>query len=125
MTVSAFSSVSLTPPLILICVDKSASVHDALIAAPTFVVNVLSAEQEAVARRFAETGAQRFTGIGFTRGQHGAPLLDDALATLECRQVAHHASGDHTIVIGETDVATMSDAKPLLYYRGGFALLER
>lgn len=125
MTISAFSSVSLHPPLVLICVDHKASIHDVLLDAPAYAINILTADQEALARRFAETGAQRFTGIGFTRGQTGAPLLDDVLATLECRQVARHEAGDHTLIIGETEVAILGEAKPLLYYRGGFALLER
>ena len=94
-------------------------------ATPSFAVNVLAVHQEALARRFAETGAQRFTGIGYTRGKTGTPLLDDVLATMECRRVGTHKAGDHTIVIGETEAATMSDAKPLLYYRGGYATLER
>jgi flavin reductase (DIM6/NTAB) family NADH-FMN oxidoreductase RutF len=105
-------------------VGHAASIYDTLLAAPTFAINVLSDTQEQTARRFAETGVPRFTGIGFTRGQTGAPLIDDALATLECRHVANHEAGDHTLMIGETVAASIRDAKPLLYYRGGFAQLE-
>jgi len=63
--------------------------------------------------------------VGYTRGQSGAALLDDALAHLECRLVAHHEAGDHTIVVGEVESATPFPDRPLLYYRGGYAQLER
>jgi flavin reductase (DIM6/NTAB) family NADH-FMN oxidoreductase RutF len=125
MTVSAFSSLSLTPPLILVCIAHTASMHDALLSADAFAVNLLSSEQEAIARRFADSDAKRFDGIGYRRGAHQVALLDDALAHLECRRVAQHEAGDHTIVIGEVEGAEVADVKPLLYYRGGFAQLER
>lgn len=125
MTVSAFASLSLEPPLVVICIDHVASMHDLLLTAPYFAVNVLTAGQEPLARRFAETGAQRFTGIGFTRGERGLPMLNDVLAHVECRRVAHHDGGDHTIIVGETETAVVREGRPLLYYRGGFAQLER
>jgi flavin reductase (DIM6/NTAB) family NADH-FMN oxidoreductase RutF len=125
MTVSAFSSVSLAPPLVLVCIGHEASMYDALLGAQHFAVNVLSAGQEALARRFAETGAQRFAGIGYGRGERGMPVLNDVLAHVECRRVATHEAGDHTIVIGETENAVVREGRPLLYYRGGYAQLER
>lgn len=125
MTVSAFCSVSLEPPLVLVCIERVASMHDVAIAASHFAVNVLAAEQETLARRFADTGSDRFAGVGYTRGESGAPLLDDALAIAECRRVTAHPAGDHTILVGETEHATVRDARPLLYYRGGYASLER
>lgn len=126
MTVSAFSSLSLAPPLILFCIDRSASVHPALLAAEWVVVNILSAEQEALSRRFSHLEADaRFDGIGFTRAHHGAPILDDVLACLECRIVGRHEGGDHDILLAEVDWAETRDARPLLYYRSGYAQLER
>lgn len=125
MTVSAFCSVSLSPPLILVCIDHRASMHDTLPSMSYFNVNILSDAQEALARRFADSDPDRFEGIGYSRGLHGVPLLDDALAHLECKRVALYEGGDHTIMIGEVEAAAMQDAKPLLYYRGGFAQLER
>lgn len=125
MTVSAFASLSLEPPLVVICIDHTASMHDLLLTAPYFAVNVLTAGQEPLARRFAETGAQRFTGIGYTRGERDLPVLNDALAHVECRRVAHYDGGDHTIIVGETENAVVREGRPLLYYRGGFAQLER
>ena len=75
MTVSAFSSVSLDPPLIMICIDHSASVYTALSKAECFIVNILCAGQEAIARRFAEQERNRFDGLGYDRGQNGAIVL--------------------------------------------------
>ena len=125
MTVSAFCSVSLVPPLVLVCIGHAASAHAPLTAASHFAVNVLSASQEPLARRFADTGEQRFAGVGYRRGERGPALLDDALASLECRRVALHTAGDHDVIIGEAERTTLKDARPLLYYRGGFAQLER
>lgn len=125
MTVSAFSSVSLQPPLVLVCVGHDASMYQVLMEAQHFAINILSAGQEALARRFAQTGAQRFAGIGYSRGEQGMAVLSDVLAHVECRRVATHEAGDHTIIVGETEDAVVREGRPLLYYRGGYAQLER
>jgi flavin reductase (DIM6/NTAB) family NADH-FMN oxidoreductase RutF len=126
MTVSAFCSVSLDPSLIQVCVDRAASMFDALQTAERFGVNVLAAEQEALSRRFAAVeSSHRFDGIGYARGESGVVLLDDALAHLECRVMARHEAGDHMLFIAEVERASARDARPLLYYRGGYAQLER
>ncbi len=126
MTASAFSSVSLQPPLVQVCVDRAASMFDALLHGARFGVNVLAAEQEALSRRFASIdSSHRFEGIGYVRGENGVVLLDDALAQLECRMFAKMEAGDHVIFLGEVERAVARDAKPLLYYRGGYAQLER
>jgi flavin reductase (DIM6/NTAB) family NADH-FMN oxidoreductase RutF len=126
MTVSAFCSVSLRPPLVLACVDHAASMFEALNAAERFGVNMLSSDQEALSRRFASADSvHRFDGIAFTRGESGVVLLDDALAHVECKIVDRHPAGDHTLFIGEVESATARDGRPLLYYRGGYAQLER
>jgi flavin reductase (DIM6/NTAB) family NADH-FMN oxidoreductase RutF len=126
MTVSAFCSVSLDPSLIQVCVDRAASMFDALQTAERFGVNVLAAEQEALSRRFAAVeSSHRFDGIGYARGESGVVLLDDALAHLECRVIARHDAGDHMLFIAEVERASARDARPLLYYRGGYAQLER
>ncbi len=126
MTVSAFCSVSLQPPLVQACVDHAASMYDALQHAERFGVNILGSEQEALSRRFADVeSTHRFDGIGYTRGENGVVLLDDALAHIECRVVARYEAGDHTLFIGEVERAAARDARPLLYYRGGYAQLER
>jgi flavin reductase (DIM6/NTAB) family NADH-FMN oxidoreductase RutF len=126
MTVSAFCSVSLRPPLVQVCIDQAASMYGALLEATAFGVTVLAAEQEALSRRFAAVdSSHRFEGIGYVRGENGVVLLDEALAHLECRKVAHHEAGDHTIFIGEVERAAARDGRPMLYYRGGYAQLER
>jgi flavin reductase (DIM6/NTAB) family NADH-FMN oxidoreductase RutF len=126
MTVSAFCSVSLDPPLVQACVDRQASLYGALAQSTRFGVSILAAEQEALSRRFATADStRRFDGIGYRRGESGVVLLDDALAHLECRIVASHEAGDHTMFVGEVESATARIARPLLYYRGGYAQLER
>ncbi|HTK46813.1 MAG TPA: flavin reductase family protein [Gemmatimonadaceae bacterium] len=126
MTVSAFCSASLHPPLVQVCVDHAASLHGALAGSTHYGVSILAAEQEALSRRFAEANStRRFDGIGYRRGESGVILLDDALAHLECRIVAAHETGDHTMFVGEVESATARSARPLLYYRGGYAQLER
>jgi flavin reductase (DIM6/NTAB) family NADH-FMN oxidoreductase RutF len=125
MTVSAFASVSLDPPLVLICIDHSASVYNTLSKATHFTANILSEGQESIARRFAESDGDRFDGIGYDRGQNGAALLLDVLGHIECRVVARHEAGDHDIIVGCVEVAETNQGKPLLYYRGGYARLDR
>ena len=125
MTVSAFASLSLEPPLVVMCIDKTASMYDTLMEGEFFAVNILASTQEEIARRFAATGAQQFEGIGYTKGDNGAPLLNDVLAYVECRRLTSNVAGDHGLIIGETLNASLRDARPLLYYRGGFAQLER
>jgi flavin reductase (DIM6/NTAB) family NADH-FMN oxidoreductase RutF len=126
MTVSAFASVSLEPPMISVCIERRASMFHALCGAATFGVSILASDQEALSRRFSVMeSSHRFDGIGYERGESGVVLLDEALAHIECRRVAQHAAGDHTIFIGEVERADARDARPLLYYRGGYAQLER
>jgi flavin reductase (DIM6/NTAB) family NADH-FMN oxidoreductase RutF len=126
ITVSAFASLSLQPPLVVMCIDHDASTLPALMAASHFVVNILAAHQEAIARRFSMPDAeQRFEGLGFTRTQAGGAVLEDVLASLECRAVQSIPGGDHTIFVGEVETATARSATPLLYYRGGYSQLER
>jgi flavin reductase (DIM6/NTAB) family NADH-FMN oxidoreductase RutF len=126
MTVSAFCSASLNPPLVQVCVDRVASMYGALMGTERFGVNILAAEQEALSRRFASVdSSHRFDGIGYTRGESGVVLLDDALAHLECTMYAQHEVGDHMMFVGAVDRVSARDARPLLYYRGGYAQLER
>jgi len=99
---------------------------DALQHAEWFGVSVLAAEQEALSRRFASVdSSHRFDGIGYSRGESGVVLLDDALAHIECRVMSRYEAGDHMLFVGEVERAMARDARPLLYYRGGYAQLER
>ncbi|HKP10528.1 MAG TPA: flavin reductase family protein [Blastocatellia bacterium] len=123
LTVSSFASLSLEPPLVLICIDKRASIHDLLVEGRHFAVNVLGEEQEILSRRFASRDADRFSGTGYADGVTGMPLLNDVLVAIECRIVHTYPGGDHTIVVGEVEHAAVSDGKPLAYFRGGYAQL--
>ncbi|HWC75901.1 MAG TPA: flavin reductase family protein [Blastocatellia bacterium] len=123
ITVSAFSSVSLDPPLVLVCIDRRASIHDLLEEGSHFAVNFLCDNQETISRRFASKDADRFDGVGYSEGQTGAPLIEGALGHLECRVVHSYPGGDHTIFVGEVEASSAGDQKPLLYFRGGYANL--
>lgn len=124
MTVSAFCSASLSPPLILVCVDRKASMHDLLLRHPKLGVSIVGSEHETHSRRFADKNeTRRFDGVPFKRGMTSVMLLDDATAQLECQLVGHHEAGDHTIFIAEVERGAMGEAPPLLHYGGRYAQL--
>lgn len=123
ITVSAFSSVSLEPPLVLVCIDKRASLHALLVEGAHFAVSILAEDQELISRRFASRDEDRFSGTGYREGITGAPLLEGALGHIECRVVHVHPGGDHSIIVGEVEAANVIDGKPLAYFRGGYARL--
>lgn len=123
MTASAFSSVSLKPPLVLACIAHDATLHPVLLGQDALAFSILAADQEPLARRFAEKLGNRFEGIGFTRGLTGAPLIEGAIAAIEGRVVQRYAGGDHTIFVAEVLAAAATMEEPLVYYRGGYAHL--
>jgi flavin reductase (DIM6/NTAB) family NADH-FMN oxidoreductase RutF len=125
MTVSAFCSVSLDPPLVLACIGHEASMHGVMLRADRFGVSILSAGQEQLARRFADQRSDRFDGVGYSRGTLSVILLDEALGHLECMVVDRRDAGDHTIVVGRVEAASCYQGRPLVYYRGGYTQLER
>jgi len=125
MTVSAFCSVSLDPPRVLCCVERSADMFPVITKAQRFAINILTTAQEAISRRFAEERDDRFDGLGYTRGVTECVLLDDILAYVECEVAARYDGGDHLIVLGDVIAAAAADGRPLLYYRGGYAQMER
>lgn len=127
MTANAFSSVSLEPPLVLVCVGLAARTHGLLPQQQRFGINVLREEQEAPARFFASTeqkqdAAERL-GVRFRFTASGVALLEDSLAQMECSLVASHLAGDHTIFVGQVEEVRMNEGRPLLFYRGRFASL--
>jgi flavin reductase (DIM6/NTAB) family NADH-FMN oxidoreductase RutF len=124
MTANSLSSVSLRPPLISICVDRAAEMHDAILRVTDFVINVLGSHQETLARRFADKHEDRFDGIGYDLTPEGLILLGGALAHIECHRHAEYPGGDHTIVLGRVTGGVTSKGRPLLYYRGGYAAIE-
>ena len=123
ITVTAFSSLSLEPPLVLACIDGGAWLHDRLAIGKHFAVNMLSEDQEVISRLFASREREPFRSLGFYDGPAGSPLLHDTTANLECQIVDRLAGGDHTIVVGQVEFAQVSDRKPLLYFRGGYTRL--
>ena len=124
MTANSLQSVSLRPPLLSVSVDREAEMHDAILQAREFVVNILSSPQETLARRFADEHEDRFDGIGYHLSPEGLVLLDGALAHIECVRQAEYPTGDHTIVVGRVVGGATRDGRPLLYYRGGYAALD-
>ena len=125
LTVSAFCSVSLEPPLILICIDKYTVSHYAFLESGCFVVNVLREEQIHHSNQFASPLADKFDGVAYYLNGEGVPVLQDALVSLECRLVNAHENGDHTIFIGQIEKSNISDGKPLVYFHGNYrAILD-
>lgn len=122
-TVSALTSLSLDPPLLIVCMNKTSETGRAVKAGGTFAVNMLADSQEALAVRFATKGDDKFTDLDFSTGQFGQPLLNDALAYLECRVVEQTDAGTHSVFIAEVATATARSGDPLAYYRGLFGRL--
>jgi flavin reductase (DIM6/NTAB) family NADH-FMN oxidoreductase RutF len=122
MTVSAFSAVSLEPPLVLVCADKASNTHPVIAAGRVFAVNVLARDQADLSTRFASKKDEdrRFEGVAWEAGETGAPLLAGAIAQLDCRVVAAHEAGDHVIYVGEVHEVRYASGEPLLYYRGAY-----
>ncbi len=131
MTANAFTSVSLRPPLVLYCIQKSASVFEAEQRTDTFAVNILAEDQRAVSDFFARTGrgADGDSMGGFRyrdAGKSGAPLLEGCIAWLDCRVWARYEGGDHIIVVGEVlDMALLEpEAPPLMFYGGAYRQVQ-
>jgi flavin reductase (DIM6/NTAB) family NADH-FMN oxidoreductase RutF len=123
LTVSSFTSLSLQPTLVLVCVDRGASSHDAIAAAGQFAVNILAEGQEYLSRRFASNEPDKFTEGTYELSPRGLPLISGALARIECRLHSTLPGGDHTIFVGAVLDASCSEGRPLLYYRSGYHTL--
>ncbi len=123
LTVSAFSSLSLDPPLVLVCLDKRPAVVAAMVGRP-FAVNVLADTQQAISNLFASRQEDRFKAVEWHHSPLGLPLLDGALAHMECQPHAVLDGGDHWIVVGHlVHVTTRHDGHPLLYWQGAYGRL--
>jgi flavin reductase (DIM6/NTAB) family NADH-FMN oxidoreductase RutF len=126
MTASSLASVSLLPPLVSVCVDVSADMHRVLSSSGDFVVNILSADQEHLSRRFAAQPAEgRFDGVPWQETPTGLILLEGALAHIECERFADFPLGDHTLFVGRVTGGSAGEGEPLLYYRGSYGALHR
>lgn len=124
ITVSAFCSVSLEPPLVLICIEKITASHDSFLESKMFVVNILDDKQEYLSERFAAPAEDKFGDIEFRPGSGGIPVLIDALASLECRLVEKYDGGDHSIFVGQVEKAAVRSGEPLLYFRGNYGAIS-
>lgn len=125
LTASAVTSVSLEPPLVLVCVDRSADTHACIEQAGAFAVNVLDERAEGLARRFAEyERGRKFSGVAYRTETTGAPVLERALAWVDCRVKARYGGGDHSIFLGEVVAGDADEGAPLLYFRGGYGRLS-
>ena len=125
MTANAFASVSLGPPLVLVCVDHRARTHAHLQSKKRFGVNVLAADQRAISEYYARATrvhqrAEQEAGAKFNRTAHGTPVLHGALAYLECRLQSVQMAGDHAIFIAEVEDVVVRDGDPLLFFRGKY-----
>jgi flavin reductase (DIM6/NTAB) family NADH-FMN oxidoreductase RutF len=124
LTVSSFKSVSLDPPLILICLGRRVSAIDAFRASAHFGINVLAEDQRDLAERFARKGHDRFDGLKWRRGKTGVPLLPGVLAAIECAVQQRLTAGDHDIFVAEMVVARVAGGEPLIHFAGAYRSLN-
>jgi len=128
MTANSFTSVSLDPPLILVCVDQNARLLSYLKEQGRFGVSILKDTQQQISELFAkpqqDPAEEEMLGVRFKWTDTGIPLLEDALAHIACNVVAQHMSGDHTIFVGEVESMELMVGEPLLYYRGRYLAVQ-
>lgn len=125
LTVNSFTSVSLEPPLLLVCLHKMAASSSALVEASHFAVNVLQTGQQPASIRFSTRDEDRFGTTAWACGEAGAPILTESLGVFECERHAVHDGGDHHILIGEVVKASFdAGLDPLLFFRGRYRRLH-
>ncbi|MEM6971382.1 MAG: flavin reductase family protein [Pseudomonadota bacterium] len=122
-TANSFTSVSLEPPILLVCLAHTAASYELFCRADTFAVNVLSADQQDIAMTFAQRGADKFTGVDWHAGSMGAPLIDGSLARFDCAMEDRVTAGDHDILLGRVLGFSRHEGPALLYHGGSFARL--
>lgn len=118
LTASAVTSLSLDPPMLLICVNKVSATQQAITRSGVFAVNILREHQSKVARQFASSQPDKFAGLNISYGELGVPLLDDMLATIECRVTEIVEGGTHAIFLAEVHSVQAAEGMPLAYFRG-------
>ena len=126
MTVSDFTSVSLRPPLVLVCADKASITQEVIEAGGNFAAHVLGSDQEALSNKFASKKEEhrRFEGIDWEPGASGAPILPGVIAVLDCHVAAAHDAGDHVIYVGEVLASRVAEGEPLVYCGGAYRSLS-
>jgi flavin reductase (DIM6/NTAB) family NADH-FMN oxidoreductase RutF len=122
-TANSFTSVSLEPPILLVCLAHTAASYALFKASETFAVNVLAAEQVETAKVFARRGADKFAAVGWHPGARGAPLIDGSLARFDCAMHERVTAGDHDVLLGRVLGFSRHDGRALVYHSGGFATL--
>ncbi|MCK5829693.1 MAG: flavin reductase family protein [Methylococcales bacterium] len=122
MTATSFASVSVDPPQILVCINKSADTGDSVLEGKTFAVNILKSDQQEVSNQFAGGASQeeRFANVVWHEGETGSPVIDDTLVSIECTVVQQVLAGTHWVVIGEVQASECRSGEPLLYYNSGY-----
>jgi flavin reductase (DIM6/NTAB) family NADH-FMN oxidoreductase RutF len=125
LTAQSFTSLSLDPPLVVVCPGRSSTSWPRIEATGTFCVNILGEQSEEVCRGFATKGGDKFSGVGWRPAfGTGAPQLTDALAWIDCRLEAIHDGGDHLIAVGRVLDLGATEGRPLLFYRGGYGRFD-
>lgn len=120
ITVSAFCSVSMEPPLILVCIEKTTGSHESLTESGIFTVNILSANEAQLSDHFASLLENKLDGTAHNIGSNGIPYLSNALVNLECRLFRSLDGGDHSIFLGEVENVTVREGDPLVYFRSDY-----
>jgi flavin reductase (DIM6/NTAB) family NADH-FMN oxidoreductase RutF len=124
LTVNAFCSVSLDPPLVLVSIDNRSEATAGLLASGVFGISILAEDQEDWSRRFAAGGPEKFAGVDLLAGLSGVPLIPGALAHVECRVASVYPGGDHTLYLGEVMDLNVAEGRPLLYHNRGYRRLD-
>lgn len=122
-TASAFSSLSLSPPLVLVCLANSADCFQSFAEASKFAINILGKEQEDLAMKFATKGIDKFSDDDFDTGSYGLPIIPNCVASLECDTKNTFDGGDHTILVGEVKFLSVNDVQATIWHEGSFNAL--
>ena len=125
LTANSYTSLSLDPPLVLVCVDKKVDCYACFEQSKVFAINFLAEDQAQLSTRFATKGIEKFEGVPTRPGSLGVPLLEGAIGHIECKLVSGYEGGDHTIYVGEVQTAAASGDRPLLFFKGKYQRLQQ
>jgi flavin reductase (DIM6/NTAB) family NADH-FMN oxidoreductase RutF len=123
LTANAFTSLSLDPPLVVICIDRKTETFPHFLTSRCFVVNILAESQQELSACFAKSGGDKFAGLSYATSASGVPILEGTLAHLACKLVETHEGGDHVIHVGEVEDVVVRGGRPLLFFQGRYQKL--